>query len=140
MGGEYKRIGFHPPAFAGGLHADVVKNKQVIVVRADLKMSKGKLAAQVGHAAVSASELARVMHPERWRAWMEEGQCKVVVKVNDELKLLELERRAKELGLPTALIVDRGLTELPPNTITCLGIGPAPTKQVDEVTKDLPLL
>ncbi|MEM4480696.1 MAG: peptidyl-tRNA hydrolase Pth2 [Candidatus Bathyarchaeia archaeon] len=114
--------------------------KQVIVIRADLKMSKGKIAAQAGHAAVSAAEEARKHNRNWFKAWMEEGQCKVVVKVNSEKELLELEKQAKELGLPCSLIVDRGLTEIPPGTVTCLGIGPAPSEKVDKITGKLPLL
>jgi len=61
------------------------------------------------------------------------------VRAESEQELLELERKAKELELPSALIADRGLTELPPGTITCLGIGPAPFDQVDKVTGELNL-
>ncbi len=114
--------------------------KQVIVFRSDLNLSKGKIAAQAGHAAVSASEEARKHRREWWKAWMVEGQCKIAVKVNSEKKLLELEKQAKELALPCALIVDKGLTEIPPGTITCLGIGPAPSEKMDELTGKLPLL
>ena len=114
--------------------------KQVIAVRTDINMSKGKLAAQVGHAAVSAAEQARRRKPEWWKEWMNEGQCKIVVKVKDEEELKRLEREAIELDIPTALICDRGLTELPPGTVTCLGIGPAPSTLIDKVTGKLPLL
>ena len=116
------------------------KYKQVIVVRVDLKMSKGKVAAQVGHAAVSAAEIARKKHAHWWESWLREGQCKVAVKVRGEEELKLLERQARELGLPHALIQDRGLTELPPNTTTCLGIGPAPSDLVDKITGSLSLL
>jgi PTH2 family peptidyl-tRNA hydrolase len=114
--------------------------KQVIVFRDDLKLSKGKIAAQAGHAAVSAAEEARKRYRGWWDAWLFEGQRKIAVKVKDEKELLELEGAAKELGLPNALIVDRGLTEIPPDTVTCLGIGPAPAEKVDRLTGDLPLL
>jgi len=116
------------------------KYKQVIVVRVDLEMSRGKLAAQAGHAAVTAAEEARKTRPKWWKHWMEGGQCKIVVKAKNEKELIELEHQAKSLELPTALIVDRGLTEIPPGTVTCLGIGPAPAEQVDKVTGNLPLL
>jgi PTH2 family peptidyl-tRNA hydrolase len=114
--------------------------KQVIVFRSDLKLSKGKTAAQAGHAAVSAAEEARKHRREWFAGWMEEGQCKIAVKVKDEKELFELDSVAKELGLPRALIVDRGLTEIPPGTVTCLGIGPAPGDKVDKLTGLFPLL
>jgi PTH2 family peptidyl-tRNA hydrolase len=114
--------------------------KQVIVFRSDLKLSKGKIAAQSGHAAVSAAEEARKHHKAWWKAWINEGQCKIAVKVKSEREILELEKQAKELALPCALIIDRGLTEVPPGTITCLGIGPAPSEIVDRLTSKLPLL
>ena len=115
-------------------------HKLVIVVRTDIKMSKGKMAAQAGHAAVSASEYARKNRPEWWTPWINEGQCKIAVKVTSEQEIMELERKARNAKLPAALIVDRGLTELPPETTTCLGIGPAPANKVDAITGNLRLL
>jgi PTH2 family peptidyl-tRNA hydrolase len=115
------------------------KHKQVIVLRADLKMTNGKAAAQACHAAVSAYEEARKTHPLWLRKWMKEGQCKVVLKVSSETELLEIERKARELGLPTSLVSDMGLTELPPGTVTAVGIGPAPVKIVDKITGNLSL-
>ena len=114
--------------------------KQVLVFRADLKMSKGKIAAQAGHAAVSAAEEARIHHRGWWESWRYEGQRKIAVKVKDEKELLEYEEAANDLGFPNALIVDRGLTELPEGTITCLGIGPVPAEKIDRLTGKLPLL
>jgi len=114
--------------------------KQVIVFRSDLKLSKGKIAAQAGHAAVSAAEETRACHRELWKAWMKEGQRKIAVKVKNEKELLELEKQVKEMGLACALIIDKGLTEIPPETITCIGIGPAPTEKIDRITGKLPLL
>ena len=72
--------------------------------------------------------------------WISEGQRKIAVKVKSEKELLKLEKMAKELMLPCTLIVDKGLTEIPPNTITCLAIGPAPAEKVDKLTGKLPLL
>jgi len=114
--------------------------KQVIVVRTDIEMSVGKTAAQVAHAAVSAAEEAREEKPEWLREWLKEGQKKVVLQAASLDELLRLEEKARELGLPTALITDRGLTELEPGTVTCLAIGPAPSDIVDRVTGHLKLL
>lgn len=114
--------------------------KQVVVVRIDLEMSDGKTAVQVAHAAVSGAEMARKERYTWWRSWLEEGQRKIAVTVDSEEKLLEIEEEARKMKLPTALVQDRGLTEVPPGTYTCLGIGPAPSQLVDKVTGSLPLL
>ncbi|HEX9261301.1 MAG TPA: peptidyl-tRNA hydrolase Pth2 [Candidatus Bathyarchaeia archaeon] len=114
--------------------------KQILVFRTDLKLSKGKLAAQAGHAAVSAAEEAHKRRRNWWEAWLFEGQRKIAVKVKDEKELGELEKAAEDLGLPNALIVDRGLTEIPEGTVTCLGIGPAPAELMDRLTGKLPLM
>ena len=114
--------------------------KQVIAVRTDLGMSRGKIAVQVAHGSLSASENARVSQQELWRAWFREGQKKVAVKVSSEEELIELRRQAINHRLPHALIRDAGMTELPPGTITVLGIGPARAEVMDKVTGDLKLL
>ena len=114
--------------------------KQVIVMRSDLKMGKGKIAAQAGHAAVSAAEEARRHFQNWWKTWLEEGQCKIAVRASSEKELRGLEEEAREQGLPHALISDRGLTQLEPGTVTCLAIGPAPSRRVDEITGKLKLL
>jgi len=114
--------------------------KQVVVVRADLRMSIGKTAAQASHAAVSAAEQTRKERPEWWREWIKQGQRKIIVKVDSDETLLEIRREAEALGLPYALVKDMGLTELEPGTITALGIGPAVSEIMDSITRKLPLL
>jgi peptidyl-tRNA hydrolase, PTH2 family len=114
--------------------------KQVIVFRTDLQMGKGKIAAQAGHAAISAAQDAFNHHKKWYEAWLYEGQKKVALKVLGEKELGELEEAAEELGLPHALIIDRGLTQIPEGTITCLGIGPAPAAMIDRLTGKLKLL
>ena len=115
------------------------KYKQVIILRADLKMSPGKAVAQGGHAVFSSVEEARRSHPQWVKKWMTEGQCKVVLRVDSERELLRLRDEVEAMGLPHALIEDRGLTELKPGTVTCLGVGPAPSALVDKITGQLRL-
>jgi PTH2 family peptidyl-tRNA hydrolase len=114
--------------------------KQVIVVRSDLKMGKGKTCAQVAHASLSSAEVAMRYEREWYDAWKKEGQKKVVVKIQNERALFELYEVAKGQGLPCYIINDAGLTELPPGTTTALGIGPGPNELIDKVTGDLKLL
>jgi len=103
-------------------------------------MGKGKIAVQVGHATLTASEEAKRRHPDWWNQWFHEGQAKVVVKVDSESALRDLRREAEELGLPSALIQDSGLTQVEPGTATCVGIGPGPVELIDKITGELPLL
>lgn len=116
------------------------RHKQVLVVRSDLGMGKGKMAVQCAHAAVSASEEARRMFPDWWRCWMQEGQAKVAVKIKGEDAILKLERQSREDRLPCNVVRDRGLTQVEPGTVTCIGIGPAPSDRVDPLTRSLALL
>ncbi len=111
--------------------------KQCIVIRDDLKLSKGKLAVQVAHAAVSASEWADRRTLDKWK---EGGQKKVVLRVATIKDLFHLKEVARRQGLPTAMIQDAGLTEIEPGTVTVLGIGPAKIEDIDKITGNLKLL
>lgn len=111
--------------------------KQVIVVRADLGMSRGKMAAQACHAAIGSLRLGR------WAleidAWIETGETTVVLRVDSEAELLALAAACSEQDLPHYLVRDEGRTEfggVP--TYTCLGIGPANSAEIDLVTGKLP--
>ena len=120
--------------------AKLFEYKQVIVVRADLKMSEGKLAVQVAHGSIAAAERSRKEKRNWFYAWLREGQKKVVVEVAGDEELRGLQEQATGLGIPNELIQDAGLTELPPGTTTVLALGPAPNEVIDKVTRGLPLL
>lgn len=109
--------------------------KQVIIIRKDLRLSRGKLAVQVAHASVTAADKSKFK-----REWLNSEQKKVVLKCKNLNELLNLFESVKRAGLPSALIKDAGHTEIPAGTVTCVGIGPAPEKDIDKVTGDLKLL
>ena len=118
---------------------DGFSHKMVVVVRRDLKLSPGKMAAQVAHAAVDCALKAKADAEKTFKKWKSEGQKKVVVRVDSERELHELKLQAEGRGLTTSIISDAGLTEVPPGTVTVLGVGPGPNAQVDQVTGKLPL-
>lgn len=115
------------------------ETKMVIIARKDIKLSAGKLAAQVGHAAVDCALKAKRHQPDTFERWHAEGQKKVVLKAEKEADLFRLKLEAERAGLTTALIADAGHTELAPGTITVLGVGPGRESDVDKVTGHLPL-
>lgn len=111
--------------------------KQTIVVRTDLGMGTGKLAAQVAHASLQAAEDA----DSRTRTeWNRSGAAKVVLEATSQDQLQTLADRARRSGLPHALVSDAGRTQLEPGTVTALGVGPASEADVDHVTGHLSLL
>jgi len=114
--------------------------KQVIIIRSDLKMGKGKLSAQVAHAAVLAAEKAKKTRRSVYKEWTSTGQAKVVLKVNSLDALLDVQLMAETGGLITTIIEDRGLTQLPSGTVTCIGIGPDHSSKIDRITSSLKLL
>ncbi|MFZ0513235.1 MAG: peptidyl-tRNA hydrolase Pth2 [Candidatus Nitrosopolaris sp.] len=114
--------------------------KQVIVVRRDLRMGIGKMAAQVAHAAVLGAERTKQFNQVWFHRWFESGQAKVVVKVQSFEELIALRKDAENMSLIVVQVEDRGLTQIPAGTTTCIGIGPAPTDLIDRVTSHLKLL
>ena len=137
------------------------RSKMMIVMRRDLKMRKGKIAAQAGHACVEAILMA--LHKENCTAdlvqtedgmllqhadrqpsplseWFSDGCAKICVYVDSEEELLSIAEKAQEKGILCAVITDAGMTEfhgVP--TKTCLALEPLPADIADELTGDLPL-
>ena len=112
----------------------------VLVTRDDLKLSKGKLAAQCSHAAVNCAMKAKRKATRLYERWNNFGARKIVVRADDESHLRQLYAKALEGSLVCDLVKDAGHTEIPPGTVTVLGIGPAPRAAVDAITGDLKLL
>jgi peptidyl-tRNA hydrolase len=111
--------------------------KQVIVVNGALDLPRGKMAAQVAHAAVGALLVA----PRRNQAdWLQQGMPKVVVQCASEDELLALLASAEADGLPVMLVRDAGRTVVQAGTATCVGIGPDRAERIDALTGGLPLV
>ena len=101
--------------------------KQVIVVREDLAMGTGKLAAQVAHAALMGADRTKQRNHKWFHAWFEAGQAKIVHSLKE---ITEIKKHAESyLNLTVVQIEDSGMTQIPPRTTTCLGIGPASSGQ-----------
>ena len=114
--------------------------KQTIVVRKDLSMSWGKTISQSCHASLSVYKKVKNSNPEIVKDWEQEGQMKVVLKVQSEEQLFEYFQRAKDAGIPVELIRDAGHTQIEPGTVTCFAAGPWDEKELDSVFGDLKLL
>ena len=114
----------------------VLTYKMAIVVRSDIKMSCGKIAAQASHAAV---ECYKSVSAYKRRAWTSEGQKKIVLAANlDEIK--SLVKKCKKMGVNAVEIHDAGMTEVPSGTLTCIGVGPDREDRINKITGSLPLL
>ena len=111
--------------------------KQVIIVRQDLKLEKGKMAAQAAHAAVEAALRCDKEIVKKWRA---KGMKKVVLKAEDEKEILKYNQAAKDSGISSAVITDAGKTHIAPGTVTCVGIGPDDEKKIDGITGSLKMM
>ena len=124
--------------------------KQVIVVRKDLDMTKGKTAAQVAHASLGAVLQAEKQRDKKsltltmdedLEAWLSGPFAKIVLACNSLEELLELQNKSRGAGLRTCLITDAGRTEFKGvPTVTCLAIGPAKVDKIDKITSSLKLL
>jgi peptidyl-tRNA hydrolase, PTH2 family len=113
--------------------------KQVIIIRNDIEMGKGKAVAQGAHAAIQSYDRAREDVPRLVSDWKMMGEKKICLKCNLE-EMLRVYNEAKKAKLPCAIIKDAGHTQLEPGTITAMAIGPIEESLVDKITKNLKLL
>jgi peptidyl-tRNA hydrolase, PTH2 family len=125
------------------------ETKQVIVIRRDLKMRRGKEIAQGSHSSLSflikqISDLKRGKHEvyisEEAANWLQTGTKKVCVRVNSEAELLDICEKSRKMGLEVNMVTDAGHTEFGGKpTITCLAIGPNWSDLIDRITGALEL-
>eukprot|EP00546_Thalassionema_frauenfeldii_P016194 CAMPEP_0178902988 /NCGR_PEP_ID=MMETSP0786-20121207/4911_1 /TAXON_ID=186022 /ORGANISM="Thalassionema frauenfeldii, Strain CCMP 1798" /LENGTH=175 /DNA_ID=CAMNT_0020574317 /DNA_START=74 /DNA_END=601 /DNA_ORIENTATION=- len=114
--------------------------KMVLVVNTTLKMGKGKIAAQVGHAAVACYKRASKQCPVGLAAWERTGCAKIAVKCDSEQEMEEIAVAALSRDLPCYLVEDAGRTQIAAGSRTVLGIGPAPVYAFEGVTSHLKLM
>ncbi|MCJ1288619.1 hypothetical protein MMC34_000147 [Xylographa carneopallida] len=116
--------------------------KLVLVVRTDLGMGKGKIAAQCSHATLACYTyfLAHAPTSPLLKRWQALGQAKIALQCRSEAELLALQARAGGLGLCARVVRDAGRTQIASGSATVLGVGPGPKRVVDRVTGGLKLL
>ncbi|EMR08568.1 peptidyl-tRNA hydrolase [Pneumocystis murina B123] len=113
--------------------------KLVLVVRTDLKMGKGKVASQCSHAAISCYKKLMCQNPKIIKYWELYGQPKIVLQVETKAELEKLHAHANSLGIISCIIHDAGRTQVEPNSVTVIGIGPGPKSIIDQITGYLKL-
>jgi PTH2 family peptidyl-tRNA hydrolase len=109
----------------------------VLIARKDLKLSAGKLAVQCSHAATSCALAANKSEKRLLERWKNDGARKICLQINDLISLQKLAGQAQAANLITHIVKDAGHTEIPPGTITVLGIGPGPRRSIDALVQDL---
>lgn len=120
--------------------ARVGPTKMALVVQGDLKMGRGKLAAQCCHGALAAYRQAQQCSPQLLQAWEDGGQAKVVLKVDSEQDMQKLAEEALKKEVPVCSVRDAGRTQVPSGSLTVVAVGPARVTDVDKVTGHLKLL
>lgn len=116
--------------------------KQVILMRTDLNMSKGKIAAQASHASVECvlKSLKSKKTELLVKEWHSQGMMKIVLKVQSEKELYDYVQQAKDEGMITSIITDAGHTFVEEGTVTCCAIGPEGIEEIDKITGKLKVL
>ncbi|KAI8618373.1 peptidyl-tRNA hydrolase [Chytriomyces sp. MP71] len=111
----------------------------VLCVRTDLEMTKGKAAAQCCHATLASVRRIEKTDTKGLTKWERYGQAKVTLKCPNEEEMLNLQKKARAMGLVAESIRDAGRTQIAANSRTVLAVGPGPKKLIDEVTGHLKL-
>lgn len=114
--------------------------KLALIVRADIKLSKGKTAAQCSHATVACYEMALKHCPIILNEWRNAGQPKIVLKVNDLTEMETLYKNSKSKNIIAEMVRDAGRTQVAAGTITVMGIGPYYQSDIDLLVNHLKLL
>eukprot|EP00469_Lotharella_globosa_P012948 CAMPEP_0167783404 /NCGR_PEP_ID=MMETSP0111_2-20121227/7051_1 /TAXON_ID=91324 /ORGANISM="Lotharella globosa, Strain CCCM811" /LENGTH=206 /DNA_ID=CAMNT_0007674337 /DNA_START=32 /DNA_END=652 /DNA_ORIENTATION=- len=114
--------------------------KLVLCVRTDIKMKKGKMCAQCGHAVAGIMEDLLTYDAELLQQWTNNAQPKIALKVRSEEELRELQAAARRVHLPSHLVMDAGRTQIAAGSLTVLAIGPGPIELIDSITGQLKLL
>lgn len=118
--------------------------RMTLVVRQDLKMGKGKAAAQCLHATLAlykkiTSSTSASYNPQMVQRWERNGQAKITLQVPDQETMDMLFAQAMSIGVNAAIIYDAGRTQIAAGSATVLGLGPAPKAVLDQITGDLKL-
>ena len=113
--------------------------KQVLLIRTDLPMTKGKIAAQCCHATLAAYKALQTDNSELISWWESTGQAKVTLKVSSEEEMTDLMHKAKQAGICAKSVKDAGRTQILPGSRTVCAIGPAPKNVLDLITGHLKL-
>jgi PTH2 family peptidyl-tRNA hydrolase len=113
--------------------------KQAILIRTDLKMGKGKIAAQASHASIGAAFKVMNKKPEAFREWFS-TMTKIVLKVKDEKELFDYVKKADREHVVYDVVHDAGRTQVEPGTVTALAIGPDSEEKIDSIVNKLKLL
>lgn len=119
--------------------AEYRHTKMVLIIRTDLEMTKGKVAAQCCHACLAAYKSSLLSKKSVLKAWKRNGQPKITLKCSSEDELLMLQAKALSLDLIAEVIADAGRTQIAPGSLTVLAIGPDYSEIIDSVTGRLKL-
>ncbi|XP_055859110.1 peptidyl-tRNA hydrolase 2, mitochondrial [Episyrphus balteatus] len=116
------------------------QNKLALLVRADIKMSKGKTAAQCSHASILCYQRSQKVNASALESWCIWGQPKIVLKVDSLEEILQIRDEAHKANVVAEIVKDAGRTQLEPGTATVLGIGPDEGEKIDKLVRHLKLL